>query len=172
MNIQGITPAIFSPVQGQSAISVARAHGSSNSSDGSSSTSATNLEGTFLNLLVTELQNQDPTSPVDPTQMVSQMVSLNQLDQLISINQVLKNMATDSTTPASVQSQAVKAGTTNPSRTTRGPAPQGATAQSVMPASAQSVPYLGNGASGELMNLYSNMSLPGTSPRTTLMGAK
>ena len=42
---------------------------------------------------MTELQNQDPTSPVDPTAMVGQMVSLNQLDQLIAINQTLDNMS-------------------------------------------------------------------------------
>jgi len=45
------------------------------------------MDTTFLQLLCTELQCQDPTSPVDPTQMVGQMISLNQLDQLISINQ-------------------------------------------------------------------------------------
>ena len=53
----------------------------------SSSTSASSLSSTFLNLLATELQNQDPTAPVDSTAMVGQMISLNQLDQLISINQ-------------------------------------------------------------------------------------
>src|ERR1700733_2343133 len=55
----------------------------------SSSTSAAGLSSTFLNLLATELQNQDPTAPVDSTAMVGQMISLNQLDQLISINQTL-----------------------------------------------------------------------------------
>jgi flagellar basal-body rod modification protein FlgD len=54
-----------------------------------SGTSATNIGSTFLNLLATELQNQDPTAPVDSTAMVGQMISLNQLDQLISINQTV-----------------------------------------------------------------------------------
>jgi flagellar basal-body rod modification protein FlgD len=45
------------------------------------------LGTTFLSLLAQELQNQDPTAPVDPTAMVGQMISLNQLEQLISINQ-------------------------------------------------------------------------------------
>jgi flagellar basal-body rod modification protein FlgD len=35
------------------------------------------------------LQNQDPTAPVDSTAMVGQMISLNQLDQRISINQTV-----------------------------------------------------------------------------------
>jgi flagellar basal-body rod modification protein FlgD len=52
---------------------------------------ATNAESTFLQLLVTELQSQDPTSPMDPTQMVGQMLSMNQLNELIAINQTLQN---------------------------------------------------------------------------------
>ncbi|MGC2401886.1 MAG: flagellar hook capping FlgD N-terminal domain-containing protein [Acidobacteriaceae bacterium] len=64
---------------------------STSSTSGSSSSSSSNnaAAATFLNLLSTELQNQDPTDPVDSNEMVSQMISLNQLDQLISINQVL-----------------------------------------------------------------------------------
>jgi len=55
-----------------------------------------NLDTTFLNLLITELQSQDPTAPMDATQMVGQMVSLNQLDQLIGIHQILQaNASTD-----------------------------------------------------------------------------
>lgn len=52
-------------------------------------TSVSSLGATFMSLLVQELQNQDPTSPMDSTQMVGQMVSLNQLDQLASINDLL-----------------------------------------------------------------------------------
>jgi flagellar basal-body rod modification protein FlgD len=60
-------------------------------SSSSSSTSSADggIGSTFLNLLVQELQNQDPTNPVDSTAMVGQMISLNQLDQLISINSTL-----------------------------------------------------------------------------------
>ena len=67
--------------------------GSSDSGSDSNSLSVTNLGSTFLELLSQELQNQDPTSPVDPTQMVGQMISLNQLDQLIGINQTLTDAA-------------------------------------------------------------------------------
>jgi len=73
---------------------------------GTSTTSSdSGLDGTttgttFLNLLVKELQNQDPDSPMDSTAMVGQMISLNQLDQLISINQTRSTAATPtSTTP-------------------------------------------------------------------------
>ena len=40
----------------------------------------------FLTLLVTELQNQDPTSDSDPNAYVNQLVDVNSLQQLISIN--------------------------------------------------------------------------------------
>ena len=49
--------------------------------------------GTFLTLLTTELKVQDPTSPLDPDQMVGQIVSLNQLDELMQINQTLQSMS-------------------------------------------------------------------------------
>jgi flagellar basal-body rod modification protein FlgD len=64
----------------------------------SSSSAGASLSSTFLNLLATELQNQDPTAPVDSTAMVGQMISLNQLDQLISINQSLTGPTGTATT--------------------------------------------------------------------------
>jgi flagellar basal-body rod modification protein FlgD len=47
-------------------------------------------ESMFMNLLVTELKSQDPTAPMDPTAMVGQMLSMNQLNELISINTTLQ----------------------------------------------------------------------------------
>jgi len=44
-----------------------------------------------MSLLLTELKSQDPTAPMDTTAMVGQMVSLNQLDQLMSIQSILQN---------------------------------------------------------------------------------
>ena len=63
----------------------------------SSSSTGSGLDSTFLNLLATELQNQDHTAPVDSTAMVGQMISLNQLDQLISINQAITGNNTGTT---------------------------------------------------------------------------
>lgn len=63
-----------------------------------SQTSLSSLGSTFLKLLTQELQNQDPTAPMDSTQMVGQMISLNQLDQLASINQLLNTQFASSTT--------------------------------------------------------------------------
>ena len=119
MNIQGISPLITAPLQAQNshkpASTNSTASTSSASSTGITSTtngglSSTSLESTFLNLLATELQNQDPTSPVDPTQMVGQLVSLNQLDQLISINQTLSNLGGTGSTPSTSSSTASSPG--------------------------------------------------------------
>jgi flagellar basal-body rod modification protein FlgD len=71
MNIQGVTPstiaAVQTPVANAASASTATNSSSSNTITGES---ATSLQDTFMNLLVTELQNQDPTAPVDPTEMV------------------------------------------------------------------------------------------------------
>ena len=41
--------------------------------------------GMFLNLLVTQLRNQDPSSPMDSTQMISQTSQLASMEQLTSL---------------------------------------------------------------------------------------
>ena len=74
-----------------------RATTGTSSTTSSSSSAASSIGSTFLSLLSTELQNQDPTAPVDSTAMVGQMISLNQLDQLISINQTLGGTNTSTT---------------------------------------------------------------------------
>jgi flagellar basal-body rod modification protein FlgD len=43
-------------------------------------------ESTFLTLLVSQLQNQDPLNPTDSNTFVSQLTSYSQLEQLIDIN--------------------------------------------------------------------------------------
>lgn len=85
----------------KSANAKAKAASATSSTSTSSSTDSTSIGSTFLSLLATELQNQDPTNPVDSTAMVGQMISLNQLDQLISINEAVTGTAsTTSTTNA------------------------------------------------------------------------
>jgi len=41
---------------------------------------------TFMKLLLAQLKNQDPLSPMDNNQMVAQMAQLNSLQQLTSIS--------------------------------------------------------------------------------------
>ena len=61
----------------------------SSTSSTESSDSATISANDFLSLLVTELQNQDPTADTDPNEYINQLVNVNSLEQLISINQTL-----------------------------------------------------------------------------------
>jgi flagellar basal-body rod modification protein FlgD len=46
-------------------------------------------EASFMTLLTTELQAQDPSNPLDPNQFVNQLVQFNVLDQLIQIRSLL-----------------------------------------------------------------------------------
>lgn len=63
--------------------------GSSASSSASGTSTATITANDFLQLLVTELQNQDPTANTDPNQYVDQLVQVNSLQQQIQMNQTL-----------------------------------------------------------------------------------
>jgi flagellar basal-body rod modification protein FlgD len=172
MNIQGFNPAIVSPLQAQSAGATKAASAAGGDSANASSTSASSLQSTFLNLLVTELQNQDPTSPVDPTQMVTQMVSLNQLDQLISINQTLANMSSGSSASgASVQRPETQSKKTAIANETNA-------FQSNNPAldmtAAYQVPsgYTGNTNSQGLMNLFEDPRFSATPSYPTNTGVR
>jgi len=57
-------------------------------------TSTNDYMGSFLTLLMSELQSQDPTSPLDPNEMVGQIVSINQLSELMQIRQILQGVST------------------------------------------------------------------------------
>lgn len=58
-------------------------------------------ESTFLTLLVSQLQNQDPLSPTDSNQFVSQLTAYSQLEQLIGIHNNTTTLASPAagTTP-------------------------------------------------------------------------
>jgi len=49
---------------------------------------------TFLTLLTSQLQNQDPLSPMDSTQFTQQLVQFSQVEQQIKTNQNLEGLAT------------------------------------------------------------------------------
>ncbi|MGJ0391837.1 MAG: flagellar hook assembly protein FlgD [Methylocystis sp.] len=55
-------------------------------------TSAFGDYSTFLQLLVTELQNQDPTKPMDPTQTVTQLATFASVEQSVQGNQLLTSL--------------------------------------------------------------------------------
>jgi flagellar basal-body rod modification protein FlgD len=94
--------------------------------DGASSTTGTNPANSsgastltnpladpnlFIALLTAQLKAQDPLNPLSPQDMVNQLTQVSSLQQLITINQTLKNM---STAPAgAAPSQTNPPGTTN-----------------------------------------------------------
>lgn len=87
------------------AVAQPKASTSGSGSSNTSKSSTDSIGSTFLNLLVSELQNQDPTAPMDSTAMVGQMISLNQLNQLTSINQVLSNSFGSTSSTSGVSGQ-------------------------------------------------------------------
>lgn len=70
--------------------SVAAATG--NSAADSASQKATVDYDTFLKLLVAEMQNQDPTQPMDSTEYISQLASFSQVEQTIQTNKRLEQI--------------------------------------------------------------------------------
>ena len=61
-----------------------------------SAAAATNTvdHNTFLKLLVSEIQNQDPTNPTDPTQYLGQLASFSAVGQSVQTNAKLDLMLT------------------------------------------------------------------------------
>ncbi|MCC8393209.1 flagellar hook assembly protein FlgD [Paraburkholderia sp. MMS20-SJTR3] len=78
--------------------------GSSTSSSGSSGTSPTDLQNTFLQLLVAQLKNQDPTNPMDSSQMTSQLAQISTVQGISQLNTSLSSLSTQ--LAAGQQSQA------------------------------------------------------------------
>ena len=70
------------------------ASGTSNSSSTSTNalSSLTNNFSDFLNLLMTQLQNQDPSSPMDTNQFTSELVQFSQVEQQITTNSSLTTL--------------------------------------------------------------------------------
>ena len=66
------------------------------SSSNSAAQSATINYNEFLQLLITELNNQDPTSPLDPTQQVSQLASFSAVEQQVQTNTTLTSLLNNS----------------------------------------------------------------------------
>ena len=57
----------------------------------------------FMKLLVTQLSNQDPMSPSDPTQFVSQLAQFTSLEQLVGLNEGLNILAMTQAAATSAQ---------------------------------------------------------------------
>jgi flagellar basal-body rod modification protein FlgD len=86
----------------------------SNTSNSSSSDGMVNgmpTEGTFLQLLVAQLQYQDPTNPTDSTQFVSQLAQFSQLEQVMGIKTDTDTLVTDAGGAASTTTTGSSSGT-------------------------------------------------------------
>jgi flagellar basal-body rod modification protein FlgD len=84
-----------------STASNAAASSSSSTAGAVSSTDALGNESTFLQLLVAQIQNQDPTAPMDSSTFLTQLAEFSQVEQLIGIRQDVAELdpaATTSTT--------------------------------------------------------------------------
>jgi len=68
---------------------------SSTSSSGASGTgsSSSDLQTTFLKLLVTQMQNQDPTNPMDSSQMTSQLAQIKTVTGISQLNTTLSSLS-------------------------------------------------------------------------------
>jgi flagellar basal-body rod modification protein FlgD len=78
---------------GSSSSSSAKKASSSSSSSPTSNDPSANLQDTFLKLLVTQLKNQDPTNPMDSSQMTSQLAQINTVTGISQVNTTLTSLA-------------------------------------------------------------------------------
>ncbi len=74
------------------------ASSSSSSSAAASAAAATNSlsYNDFLTMLLAEMKNQDPTQPMDPTAMVSQLATISQVGQAVQTNTTLSSLLSSS----------------------------------------------------------------------------
>ncbi|HTJ97596.1 MAG TPA: flagellar hook capping FlgD N-terminal domain-containing protein, partial [Rhodocyclaceae bacterium] len=61
----------------------------------------------FLNLLTTQLKNQDPLNPMDNAQMTSQLAQISTVDGIERLNQTLTAMMSSSSTDQTLQAAAL-----------------------------------------------------------------
>ena len=118
------------------------------SSSSSSSDSTTISANDFLTLLVTEMQNQDPTATSDPNEYINQLVSVNSLEQLIDINQTLSTNLSSTTSSGGAGSSpaggaiagVADAGSTSPAAGAHGAAPKGSALSAAQAAAVKQAP--------------------------------
>ena len=91
----------LSPKKATAKDAAATGSDASGNTNSATTNSSTITSSDFLTLLVTELKNQDPTQPTDPNAYIQQLVGVNSLQQLISINQDLTPTSTSTSTTGS-----------------------------------------------------------------------
>jgi len=73
-------------------ISAVTTDSSTTSTSSTSTSDAEDLYTTWITLLATQLQNQDPTNPVDATEFTGQLISLSALEQQALSNETLSSL--------------------------------------------------------------------------------
>ena len=69
--------------------------GSKSPTTAAAASSAGTTQSMFLQLLVAQLQNQDPTNPMDTTNMVTQLAEVQQLQETIGLSQNVSSILQD-----------------------------------------------------------------------------
>jgi flagellar basal-body rod modification protein FlgD len=72
-----------------------QAASASHTSSSSGSSSVATTEDMFLQLLVAQLENQDPTQPMDSTTFITQLAQIQQLDQSTATGSDVSAIHTD-----------------------------------------------------------------------------
>ena len=80
-------------IQGLSPMAASAPATDSSSTTGNATPPVT--ENMFLQLLVTQLQNQDPSNPADSTQFVTQLAQFQTMEQSMNQGTTLTSMLTD-----------------------------------------------------------------------------
>jgi flagellar basal-body rod modification protein FlgD len=100
-----------------SAINALGASTGSSSTSGSSvkaaATSAAQSQNMFLQLLVSQIQNQDPLNPTDSTQFVSQLAQFSELEQVIAIRGDIESQTSTQTATPTTAANATTGGTSS-----------------------------------------------------------
>jgi len=76
----------------------------SSSSTSGTGNNAQDLQNQFLTMLVTQLQNQDPTNPMDNSQLTTQLAQINTLSGIEKLNTTLGSISGQINTSQSLQS--------------------------------------------------------------------
>jgi flagellar basal-body rod modification protein FlgD len=86
---------------------LATMNGASATSAKGTATSSSELQNQFLTLLVTQLQNQNPTEPMDNSQMVSQLAQINTVSGIEALNTTIKGVSAQIDASQALQSMAL-----------------------------------------------------------------
>ncbi len=78
--------------------------GSTASANATSGNDPQATENMFMQLLVAQLQNQDPTQPTDGVQFLQQLTDISSLEQLLDIHQDLDTMSGQASSSSSTGS--------------------------------------------------------------------